>query len=86
MYKKVHFRLSMLFTAVSTLILAVMSGIYLYMNYKSLTENALLGFRSDINTFAANFEGNTTVSHDWMKSLQKNYEYEFFVYDNGVPS
>lgn len=85
MYKKVHFRLSMLFTAVSTLIMTVMSGIYLYMNYKSLTENALLGFRSDINTFAANFEGNRTVSHDWLKSLQTNYEYEFFVYDNGVP-
>lgn len=85
MYKKAHFRLSMLFTAVSTLILTVMSGIYLYMNYTSLTENALLGFRSDINTFAANFEGNTTVSHDWLKSLQTNYEYEFFVYDNGVP-
>lgn len=85
MYKKVHFRLSMLFTAVSTLILTVMSGIYLYMNYTSLTESALLGFRSDINTFAANFERNTTISYDLLKSLQTNYEYEFFVYDNGVP-
>ncbi len=85
MYKKVHLRLTLLFTIVSTIILIVMSGVYLYMNYVGLIENAMLGLQSDMNAFSANFENNPTVSYDWLKSLQTNYAYEFYVYDNGVP-
>ena len=85
MFKKVHLRLTLLFTIVTTLILTIMSIFYLYTSHKSLYKNALLGFQSDINTFTMSFEKNTSVSYDWLLNLQSNYEYLFFLYDNGIP-
>lgn len=85
MFKKVHLRLAMLFTIVSTFILTIMSVFYLYFNYQSLHKNALLSFQSDINTFMMSFEKNTSISYDWLLNMQNNYDYSFYIYDNGVP-
>lgn len=85
MFRKVHLRLTLLFTIVTTMILTIMSIFYLYTSYKSLYKNALLSFQSDINTFTMSFEKNTSVSYDWLLNLQSNYEYLFFLYDNGIP-
>ncbi len=85
MFKKVHLRLTLLFTIVTTLILTIMSVFYLYTSHRSLYKNALLSFQSDINTFTMNFEKNSSVSYDWLLNLQSNYEYLFYLYDNGIP-
>lgn len=85
MFKKVHLRLTLLFTIVTTLILTIMSVFYLYTSHRSLNKNALLSFQSDINTFTMNFEKNSSVSYDWLLNLQSNYDYLFFLYDNGIP-
>lgn len=84
MFKKVHLRLTLLFTIVTTLILVIMSVFYLYTSHKSLYKNALLSFQSDMNTFTMSFEKNTSVSYDWLLNLQSNYDYLFFLYDNGI--
>lgn len=85
MFKKVHLRLTLLFTIVTTLILTIMSVFYLYSSHKSLYKNALISFQSDINTFTMSFEKNSSVSYDWLLNLQSNYEYLFYLYDNGIP-
>ena len=85
MFKKVHLRLTLLFTIVTTMILTIMSIFYLYTNHRSLYKNALLSFQSDINTFTMSFEKNSSVSYDWLLNLQSNYEYLFYLYDNGIP-
>lgn len=85
MFKKVHLRLTLLFTIVTTLILTIMSVFYLYTSHRSLYKNALLSFQSDINTFTMSFEKNSSVSYDWLLNLQSNYEYLFYLYDNGIP-
>ena len=85
MFKKVHLRLTLLFTIVTTLILTIMSVFYLYTSHRSLYKNALISFQSDINTFTMSFEKNSSVSYDWLLNLQSNYEYLFYLYDNGIP-
>ena len=50
MFKKVHLRLTLLFTIVTTLILTIMSVFYLYTSHRSLYKNALISFQSDITT------------------------------------
>lgn len=85
MFQKVHLRLTLLFTVVSTLILSVMSAFYIYFSYQSLHKNAMLSFQGDISTFTSSFEKNTSISYEWLLELQSNYEYYFYIYDNGVP-
>lgn len=85
MFKKVHLRLTLLFTIVTTLILTIMSVFYIYTSNRSLYKNALLSFQSDINTFTMSFEKDSSVSYDWLLNLQSNYEYLFYLYDNGIP-
>lgn len=85
MFKKIHVHLTLLFTVISTLILTVMSVVYLYFNYKSVHNNAMLSFKSDINTFADTFSNNNAISYDTLLALQRNYDYSFYIYDNGKP-
>ena len=84
MFKKVHRRLTLLFTTVSTLILIVMSGLYLYINYRSIDNDSLATFATDMNTFRTAFENSSTDIRT-VKRLQSNYSYLIFVYDNGIP-
>lgn len=85
MFRRVHLRLTLLFTFVSTLIIIIMSAFYLCFNYQSLKKNAMLSFRNDINVFTSSFERNTSISYDWLLDLQSNYDYSFYIYDNGIP-
>lgn len=85
MFKKVHFRLTLLFTIVTTLILTIMSVFYLYTSHQSLYKNALISFQSDINTFTMSLENDSVISYDWLLNLQNNYGYIFYLYDNGIP-
>lgn len=85
MFRKVHLRLTLIFTLVGTLIIVIMSAFYLCFNYQSLHKNAMLSFKNDINVFTSSFEKNTSVSYNWLLNLQSNYDYSFYIYDNGVP-
>ena len=84
MFKKVHLRLTLLFTLFSTLILLVMSFLYLYINYRTLDNNSYITFGTDMNTFQSAFENNSTDMRT-VKRLQSNYSYLIFIYDNDIP-
>ncbi|MCM1008915.1 MAG: HAMP domain-containing histidine kinase [Ruminococcus flavefaciens] len=85
MFRKVHIRLTMVFTTVCTLILAIMSIFYLYLNYCSIYNNAFTSFQNDMTIFSSEFSKSHTISHEWLQSIQKDYNYNLFVYDNNAP-
>lgn len=85
MFRKVHIRLTMVFTTVCTLILATMSIFYLYLNYCSIYNNAFTSFQNDMTIFSSEFSKSHTISHEWLQSIQKDYNYNLFVYDNNAP-
>lgn len=85
MFRKVHIRLTMVFTTVCTLILAIMSIFYLYLNYCSIYNNAFTSFQNNMTIFSSEFSKSHTISHEWLQSIQKDYNYNLFVYDNNAP-
>jgi len=85
MFRKVRLRLTVLFTAVMILILSVMSGFYLYLNQRSLYQNAMISFQNDISSFAVIFEKSTVISYEQLMNIQNSYSYDMYIYDNNVP-
>lgn len=81
MFRKLHIRLTLLFTAVCVLIVLVMSGFYLYLNYHSIYNNAFAVFSNDTSAFCTSFSENRIISHEWLI----NYRYSFYIYDNDKP-
>lgn len=84
MFKKVHLRLTMLFTLFGMLILITMSAFYLYINYRGLDENSYEGFATDMSMIGNTFEQNST-DLTTVQRLQASYDYLLYIFDNGIP-
>lgn len=85
MFRKVHIRLTLLFAAVCSAILAVMSASYILLSIRSIYGSALSRLESDTAAFTSTISYNKVISDDWLSSIQRNYDYVFFLYDNSKP-
>lgn len=85
MYQKTHYKLTFIFTAITTFIMLVMSVIYLQMSEHTLRQNGRLSFSSDMNTLINTFEQQREISHEWLSKMESNGNYIIAAYDNGVP-
>lgn len=84
MFHKIHFRLTMLFTAIAGLILIVMSLIYLKVTEQGLYDSSFLSFRSDMNTLLSYLEQQTVLSDQWLVRLEDSGKYLIYLEDNGT--
>lgn len=85
MFHKVHTRLAVVFTSACVFILIIMSGFYLYLNYRSIYINSFNNFNNDTMTLSYSFQTDKIFSHDWLKNIEANYNYSLFIYDNSMP-
>ena len=85
MFRKVHRRLTLLFTIVCIGILAVMAASYILLSVRSIYNSALIRLESNTANFETTLSGSTVISDDWLRNTQSNYNYIFFLYDNGNP-
>lgn len=85
MYQKVHLRLTILCTGITTAIMVVMSLFYLYVSETGLYRNQYNSFKNDMNTIATNLEQQTVISMEWLSKMEAQGSYHFFVLDNGIP-
>lgn len=83
MFRKVHIRLTMLFTGVCTLVVAVMSLLYLYLSWNNIRKNAFISFRTDIANFSSTLSKDHVISQSWLMNINMNYSYQLYIYDNG---
>ena len=79
MFHKIHFRLTMLFTAIAGLILIVMSLIYLKVTEQGLYDSSFLSFRSDMNTLLSYLEQQTILSDQWLVRLEDSGKYLIYL-------
>ena len=86
MYRKVHFKLTLLFTAVCSLILLVMSCLYSYLNYSSMYRTAFSKFQNEINTISSDYAEKKYISHDSIRMIEQNYSCCIYIYENNEPS
>ena len=70
MYKKLHRRLTILFTGIAGAILIVMSVSYLYMSEKELSENYLLTFSSKTSSLISNIEQQNDIEYELGMALE----------------
>lgn len=85
MYKKLHRRLTILFTGIASAILIVMSVSYLYMSEKELSENYLLTFSSKTSSLISNIEQQNNMSWEWLSKTAADQNFILSFYDNGLP-
>lgn len=85
MMKKVHFRLSLLCSGITSLILLLMSLAALSISEKGLKDNSFISFQNDMNTLISNLEQQTVISHQWLTKLQNNKHYLIRLSDNDIP-
>ncbi len=85
MFKKVHMRLTLLCTGITTIIMIIMSCSYLYVSEKNLYRNQMYSFQNDMNTISTNLEQQSVISMEWLSKMESQGNYTFFLLDNGVP-
>ncbi len=85
MYKKLHRRLTCLFTGIAGAILIIMSVSYLYMSEKELGQNHSLTFNSKVNSFISSLEQQNTLSWEWLSKTSSEQGFLLALYDNGIP-
>ena len=83
MFRKVHIRLTMLFTGVCTLVVAVMSLLYLYLSWNNIQKNSFISFKTDIANFSSTLSKDHVISQSWLMNINMNYSYQLYIYDNG---
>lgn len=85
MYRKVHLRLTILFTGITAAIMIIMSFGYLYISEKNLYQNQYNSFKNDINTISTNLESQSVITMEWLSKMETQNNYIFFLLDNDVP-
>lgn len=85
MYKNIRLKLTLLFTIIAGLILAVMSICYLYTSEKELKHTRFLSFCTEVNTMILNLEQQQTITYEWIAKAVSNNHYTLAIYDKDIP-
>lgn len=70
MFKKVHIRLTLLCTGITTIIMIIMSCSYLYVSEKNLYRNQMYSFQNDMNTISTNLEQQSVITMEWLSKME----------------
>lgn len=85
MYKKLHRRLTLLFTGIAGAILISMSVSYLYMSEKELQQNTFLTFSSQVTSLLSSLEQQTSLTWEWLSKTSAGQNLTLVLYDNDTP-
>lgn len=85
MYKKLHYRLTLLFTGIAGAILITMSISYLYMSEKELQQNRALAFSSQVASLLSSLEQQASLTWEWLSKTAVSQNFILSIYDNGSP-
>lgn len=85
MIKKVHFRLTLLCTAVTGAIIIMMTLLYLYVSESNMRANHYYAFQNDAGNIINGLWNQSVLSNYYLASLEANGRYLVFIEDNGTP-
>lgn len=84
MFEKLHRKLTLLCSAITTGILLVMSAAFLLVSENSQRQNSFLSFCADMGSLLTGMEEQDALSHSWLKKLEGS-KYRIYLWDNGRP-
>ena len=70
MLHKIHLKLTLLCTLITTVIMLIMSFIYLHVSEKQLFQNQLYSFQNDLHTMETNMEQQSIISMAWISKME----------------
>ncbi|MCM1175329.1 MAG: HAMP domain-containing histidine kinase [Blautia sp.] len=85
MFQKAHLLFTLLCAGTTTAIIVLISLLYLRVSENNLTDSQFRSFQNDMNTIAASLGNASSVSIQWLESLETQNQYTIYVLDNGLP-
>lgn len=85
LFRQLHRKLSMLSLSVTGLILIVLSVVCLLISESGICQAEYTSFLTNVSTLCQNLEQQTTLSHEWIRQMEYNYQISIRIFDNGQP-
>ena len=85
MFQKVRIRLTLLCSGIITLLIIIMSFLYLRISENNLYRNQFYSFQNDSNTIIINLEQQSVITMEWLSKMEAQGNYQFYLLDNGHP-
>ncbi|MDO5344234.1 MAG: HAMP domain-containing sensor histidine kinase [Lachnospiraceae bacterium] len=85
MFQHFQLRLTALCTLVTGVILVILSTICLYISEMGIRNQEGISFQTNLNNFYQNIQMQTSLSHQWLRQTQHNYQFLVRITDNGSP-
>ena len=85
MFQKVRIRLTLLCSGIITLLIIIMSFLYLRISENNLYRNQSYSFQNDSNTIITNLEQQSVITMEWLSKMEAQGNYQFYLLDNGHP-
>lgn len=83
MFKKLHIRLTLFCTAVTSLILAAMTFICLGLSESDTSRHNFLVFQTHINAMVSYLNSQSILTHKWILEMEHTYDLKLRITDNG---
>lgn len=83
MFKKLQFKLTLVCTGITGVILIAMTCICLYFSQSNQIKNAETAFSNNLSSMLTHLEGQSTISLQWIVKMEKNHQFLLSIYDNG---
>lgn len=85
MFKKLHLQMTFFCTLITSLILAGLSCVCLYISEQGTIRNGYVIFQNNINSMLSYLENQTTITHQWILQMEAGNRFHIFLSDNGYP-
>lgn len=85
MIQKLHIRLTALCSAITGLVLAILTVICLMISESGIRTQENAAFLTNLNTMYENLEVQTALSHNWIRQMEFHYRFTIRLFDNGTP-
>lgn len=70
MFQKVRIRLTLLCSGIITLLIIIMSFLYLRISENNLYRNQFYSFQNDSNTIIINLEQQSVITMEWLSKME----------------
>lgn len=84
MIHKLHIQLTALCSAITGLVLTILTVICLTISESGIRTQENAAFLTNLNTMYENLEVQTALSHNWIRQMEFHYRFTIRLFDNGL--
>ncbi len=83
MFKRLHKQFALFSTGITSLILAAMTFVCLFISETDASRESYLTFHTNTNTMLSYLSSQSIISHQWLLEMEDNYGVHIRITDNG---